>query len=664
MEDRFEDDDIALSDPNNRPFDEIVDARLSRRETLLGLATTGLGTTGLGTTGLGAFGLAVTGALTLAGGASAARASTLTFAEVPHRITRDDAVAPGYRADVLIRWGEPIRAGGPAFDPKAQSADKQVQQFGYNNDFIAFMPLPFGSGSSDRGLLCVNHEYTDGWLMTDGFAHVWDVVRTADADWARVEQAAHGHSVLEVRKERGRWAVVPDSRYNRRITALATEMNVSGPAAGHPRLRTKADPTGKRVMGTINNCAGGKTPWGTVLMAEENIHFYFGGTPPATGPEAANNRRMGISGRQNRYCWYRHDPRFDVSKEPREPNRFGWVVEFDPYDPGSLPVKRTALGRMKREGATCVVAPDGRVVVYSGDDQRGDYVYKFVTRGRFDPANRAANRDLLDDGILYVARFGEDGGVRWLPMIHGRGPLTPANGFARQADVAIETRRAADLLKATPMDRPEDVEVNPATGKLYILLTNNKTRGTRQPLNAANPRARNLAGHIVEVTPPMTTDGKPDHAALTGRWDIFLLAGDPSKPDVGARYHKDVSENGWLAAPDNCAFDGKGRMWISTDQGPAQTRRGIPDGLYATDTEGPGRALTRFFYSIPIGAELCGPDFTPDGRTLFLAVQHPGEVRGSSYANPATRWPDFKPGIPPRPSVVVVTRDDGGPIGG
>lgn len=647
--DEVDSDDIPLSDPANPWLADIVDARLTRRAALGGLTAVGAS--------------ALSAAVPLNGAFAGDKRSTLTFTEIPHKITEDDAVAPGYDADVLIRWGDPVMADRPTFDPADQSAARQSRQFGYNNDFIAFMPLPFGSSGSDHGLLCVNHEYTDGWLMTDGFSGLRDVVRTADKAWVDVEKAAHGHSVVEVRKSGGRWSVVQDGKFNRRITALETAIAVSGPAAGHPRLKTKADPGGRRVIGTINNCAGGKTPWGTVLMAEENIHYYFGGAVPTTGPEVANYKRMGIRSR-SLYAWYRHDPRFDVGKEPNEPNRFGWVVEFDPYDPTSVPVKRTALGRFKREGATCVVAPDGRIVVYSGDDQRGDYVYKFVTRGRYNSNDRAANRDLLDHGTLYVARFTVDGGVRWLPLVHGQGPLTAKNGFNSQADVAIETRRAGDLVGATPMDRPEDVEADPKTGRVYIMLTNNKDRGRKFPTDAANPRKRNLAGHIVEITPPKNADGKVDHAATKGQWDIFLLAGDPSKPEIGARYNPGVSENGWLAAPDNCAFDPKGRLWISTDQGPRQPKRGIPDGLYATDTLGPGRALTRFFYAVPIGAELCGPEFTPDGRTLFLAVQHPSESKGATFAKPSTRWPDFKPGIPPRPSIVVVTKKDGGPIGG
>ncbi len=438
----------------------------------------------------------------------------------------------------------------------------------------------------------------------------------ATREMADIELAAIGGSILEIRKSGGSWRVVEGSRYARRITALDTALRISGPAAGHERLRTRADPTGTRVIGMLNNCAGGFTPWGTVLSAEENFNMYFAGDFNKT-PEARNYKRYGFAAR-SRYAFARFYDRFDVEKEPNEPNRFGWVVEIDPSDPGSIPVKRTALGRFKHEAATVWVNPNGTVTVYSGDDEAGDYVYKFVSRGRYDPRDRAANRNLLDEGTLYVARFSDDGMVRWLPLVFGEGPLTATNGFHSQADVLIETRRAADLLKATPMDRPEDVEVNPVTGRAYVVLTNNAQRKPEE-INRANPRAANAYGHILELIPP--GEGRmSDHGALEHRWEVFLVAGPL---DQGGRYGAGISPAGWLACPDGLAFDSKGRMWIASDQGTAQSKFGIGDGMWATETIGPGRAVTKFFYRTPTGAEMTGPCFTPDDKTLFLSVQHP-----------------------------------------
>ena len=348
------------------------------------------------------------------------------------------------------------------------------------------------------------------------------------------------------------------------------------------------------------------------------------------------------------------------ARTPNEPNRFGWVVEIDPFDPASTPKKRTALGRAKHEGAAGIVSKDGRYVIYMGDDERFEYVYRFVTAARFDPANPRASRDILDDGTVSVARYNADGTLDWLPLIHGQGPLTAENGFASQADVLIEKRRASDLLKPTRMDRPEDVEASPATGKVYVMLTNNGNRGAKQ-VDAANPRANNLFGHIIEMTPP---DG--DHAAPQFRWDILVRCGDPAIAAVGATFSTETTRNGWFGMPDNLAFDNQGRMWIATD-GNTRKRTGRTDGLWGLETEGPLRGTSRHFYRVPLGAELCGPFFTPDDETLFVAVQHPAEGGSadaiSTFEEPITRWPDFKPGMPPRPSVVVITKRGGGKIG-
>lgn len=587
---------------------------------------------------------------------AATKSESLDFEELTHGIDETHHVADGFVADVLIRWGDPLFADSPPFTPESLTANAQSKQFGYNCDFIGYFPLPQGSERSDHGLLGVNHEYTTSKLMFEdvqgGTPYTSPTRRHID-----VEMAAHGHSVVEVKRDRkGRWAYVQDSPYNRRITTADTKMTLSGPAAGHDRLKTRADPSGRTVIGTLNNCAGGTTVWGTCLMAEENVHYYFSGDPRGS-EEAGNYLALGVN-QELRYSWGQYLDRFDVEKEPRELNRFGWVVEYDPYDPTSVPIKHTALGRFRHEGATSVVSKDGRVVVYSGDDQLFQYIYKYVSDGVYDPDNRAANSELLDKGTLYVARFEEDGTLIWLPLVWGNGPLTPKNGFADQAGVLIETRRAASFMGATPMDRPEDVETNPVTGSVFVALTKNRFRRAFRT-DAANPRARNRAGHIVEMIPPGGEGADADHASTMFTWNVFLQAGDPFDSESGAQYHADVSKNGWFANPDNLAFDPKGRLWIATDGAPDFD---TADGIWATEVRGTARALTQYFFKCPVGAEMCGPAFTPDGETLFCSVQHPAQGGSSTYANPSTRWPDFEPNTPPRPSVVAITRDGGGAI--
>ena len=627
------------SNPSTEPtIGDLVERRLGRRAALRGVF------------GVGAAAVLTHELLDNTALAQPTGPSSLTFKEVAHGLDRNQHVPEGYEAQVLIRWGDPVVADAPAFDPNNQTAAAQEKQFGYNNDFIGLHPLPAGSTTGDRFLMVVNHEYTDPGLMFAGLGSGRDVNLKASKAQVEVEMAAHGGSVVEIVREGSGWKVV-GSKYGRRISANTT-FELSGPAAGHDKLKTSADPTGRTAVGMLNNCAGGSTPWGTWLTCEENFNGYFGGDADSM-PDAKAYKRYGVT-KASLYAWSKYVDRFNVEKEPNEPNRFGWVVEIDPYDPGSTPIKRTALGRFKHEGCTYAIAKDGRVVFYTGDDERFDYVYKFVTAKPWNPNDRAANKDLLDDGTLYVARFGDDGRTEWLPLVHGQGPLTAENGFASQADVVIYARVAADLLKATPMDRPEDIETNPVSGRVYVMLTNNTSR-TEQQVNKPNPVARNAHGHVIEITPK---DG--DHGATEGAWAIFLVGGRPGI-DPAARYHRGVTENGWLSCVDNCAFDSKGRIWIATDGAP--TAAGIADGLYGADTAGYGRGLTRCFYQAPTGAEVCGPLIAPDDRTVFLAIQHPGEDAGSTFEKPSTRWPDFKDGMPPRPAVIAIVKKDGGAIG-
>ncbi len=645
----------AINPTDNRTMGEIIAARFSRRGFLKGsLAVSAIAVT------VSPLALMSADEARAAGGGSA-----FTFDEVEAGIDDKHHVAAGYDADVLLRWGDPLFADAPDFDPARQTAAAQARQFGYNNDFVGYIPL---EGSPEHGLLVVNHEYTNPHLMFPGIVKVVEKdgkkaleLAPLSKDQVDIEMAAHGGTIVEIRKEGGKWQVVRDGKLNRRVT-VNTEMALSGPVAGHDRVKTNADPSGAKVFGTVNNCAGGVTPWGTYVMAEENIHGYFSGALPEGHKETENYKRLGIP--EGSYEWGAHYDRFDLGKEPNEANRFGWIVEVDVADPNSTPKKRTALGRFKHEGAESIVARDGRVVFYLGDDERFDYVYKFVTAGKFDPANPAANKDLLDEGTLHVARFAEDGGVEWLPIVFGQGPLTAENGFASQADVLIETRRAADLLGATKMDRPEDIQPNAVNGKVYVMWTNNTKRKDDQ-VDAANPRAKNAFGHMIEIA---EDDG--DFAATKGKWEVLLKCGDPSVADVGASFSTATTANGWFGMPDNCAVDSAGRLWVATDGNNAK-ETGRTDGLWAVDTEGPARATSKLFFRVPVGAEMCGPQFAPDDKTAFVAVQHPGDGgtdwepfgRPSYYEDLSTRWPDFKPDMPVRPSVVAITKQDGGKIG-
>ena len=650
----LEEADGPAHNPTSNPtMGELIAIRFSRRGFLKGaLAVSAISAT------------VAPAALLTAERARAAGSSAFSFGEVEAGVDENHHVAEGYDADVLLRWGDPLFADAPEFDPNAQTAEKQARQFGYNNDYVGYIPLPDAENPAEHGLLVVNHEYTNEHLMFPGIVTIVDgKAEVSPADKARVdiEMAAHGGTIAEIRKVDGKWQLVKESPYNRRITA-GTEMDLTGPAAGSDRLKTVADQTGTKVFGTINNCAGGVTPWGTYIMAEENFHGYFLGELPADHKETANYERLGVP--DGTYEWGRFYDRFDVSKEPNEPNRFGWIVEVDPFDANSVPKKRTALGRFKHEGAESIVARDGRVVFYLGDDERFDYVYKFVTAGTFNENDRAANMDLLDEGTLYVARFDADGTIAWLPLVHGEGPLTAENGFANQGDVVIETRRAGDLLGATKMDRPEDVEPNAANGKVYVMLTNN-TRRKADQVDGANPRAKNAFGHIIEIA---EADG--DFAATSGTWEVLLQCGDPSVAEVGATFSTETTKNGWFGMPDNCAVDAAGRLWVSTD-GNSPSATGRTDGLWAVDTEGDARATSRLFYRVPVGAELCGPVFTPDDQSLFVAIQHPADGgddwepfgRQSYYEDLSTRWPDFKDDMPTRPSVVAITKQGGGKIG-
>jgi secreted PhoX family phosphatase len=585
----------------------------------------------------------------LAGCASVGAGATplLGFKAIPVS-TADTVVVPeGYVTQVIAAWGEPVGLSGdnPAFKPDASNtAAEQQAQLGMHHDGIHY----FAQDGSRSGLLVMNHEYADdGLLHSDGMAN-WSAAKVQKA------QAAHGVSVVEVAHKDGQWSIVRPSPWARRITA-STPLAFSGPAAGHALLRTAADPTGMRPLGTLNNCASGITPWGTYLTCEENFIFYF------KGPDAPNahEQRWGLrKGDPVGYRWHEHDARFDAGKHPNEPNRFGWVVEVDPFNPSSTPVKRTALGRAAHEGATVAMTRDGRAVVYSGEDARFEYITKFVSRDRIAPGGASANRTLLDHGTLYVARFDAGGRGQWIALSHGQGPLTAGNGFADQGEVLVKTRQASDLLGATKMDRPEWIAVG-RDGHVYCTLTNNSNRGAdKSPgMDAANPRANNTMGNVIR----WKDDGDFDGTGFA--WNHFVLAGDPANERADA---KGNVRGDAFACPDGLYADARGVLWIQTDMSTSAMGKGDlarlgNNMMLAAD---PASGEIRRFLTGPSGCEITGATMTPDGRTMFINIQHPGESP-SERSDPAepmkiSRWPD---GGRPRSATVVIRKADGGQIG-
>jgi secreted PhoX family phosphatase len=574
-----------------------------------------------------------------------------SFKSVPVSTADRVLVPEGYTVQVIAPWGDPVGLSGesPAFKfDGSNSAAEQEAQLGMHHDGIHF----FSQDGSRSGLLVMNHEYTD-----DGLLHP-DGMKTWNAAKVKKAQAAHGVSVIEVAQQAdGRWALVRPSPWARRITAN-TPMQLSGPAAGHALMKTAADASGRRVLGTFNNCASGITPWGTYLTCEENFINYFKGPDQ---PDAHQTRWGLKKGETGGYRWAEFDERFDAAKHPNEANRHGWVVEIDPHDFSSTPIKRTALGRAAHEGATVAQTREGRAVVYMGEDARFEYIYKFVSRDKIRPGGAKANAELLDHGTLYVARFEADGRGRWLPLRHGEGPLTEAQGFADQGEVLIKSRQASDALGATKMDRPEWIAVD-HQGFVYCTLTNNSNRGgANQPgVDAANPRANNSMGHIIR----WKEDGDFDGERFA--WNHFLLAGDPSNERAEA---KGNVQGDALGCPDGLWVDGRGILWIQTDMstsamGKGDLKRLGNNAMLAAD---PRTGEVRRFLVGPAGCEITGATGTPDGRTMFINIQHPGESP-SERSDPAeprkiSNWPDFRADGRPRSATLVIRKADGGVIG-
>lgn len=646
-------DDGISNFSNNKTFHEIVKERLSRRGFLgnsVGLAAAA--------SGVGAL---MQSLPAQAGGRDddgRGKKDLLGFRGIPVSSADTVVVPPGYSWDVLIAWGDPISDGPEFSEDASNTSDDQAKQWGMHNDGVVYFPIE----NSKRGLLVQNNEYTDDVLLFPDGTTDWDAEKT------KKSLAAHGVSVIEIEREPGKykrrrkwrsrrsaqgdWDVVRPSRYARRITGH-TPIKMGGPAAGDSRLKTSADPSGRRVLGTLNNCAMGFTPWGTYLTCEENFNGYF----RKTGDRTPMEIRYGITEGGFGYLWHTTDDRFDVNKEPNEPNRFGWVVEIDPFNPKSTPIKRTALGRFKHEGAWVQEARDGRVVVYSGDDERFEYIYRYVSRIPWRWARFRGN-DPLDDGTLYVAQFDADGKGRWLPLT----PDNPALAGWSLNDILINTRTAADLVGATKMDRPEWIDTFPESLTAIATLTNNSNRGvgTNPATDAANPRPDNDYGHIIRW------HYKKDWTEPTFEWDIFALCGDPSNPDplrqgnvIGDKYG---SPDGIYVAPSR-------RLWIQTDVSSGTTNAGDYAGFGNNQMlcADPYTKETRRFLVGPNRCEITGCFVTPDERTMFVGIQHPGEAPSGSLdpANPKSEssWPGGPSSGRPRSACIVITKDDGGEIG-
>jgi secreted PhoX family phosphatase len=647
-------------------------------------------------------------------GANGSSAQTAGFTSVPANTADTITVPPGYRWRTLVKWGDALFDGMPDhIELDAMTRTEQERRFGQNNDMLALFATDYAfppPKDQRRMILCANNEYMSLELTFPSARALRDFTPAQlEAMYASV-----GVSVLDLQRDAAGWRMVKSAAgrgHNRRITPF-TPVLFSGPAARHPWIVAAsevvnaaepargAEPAGAVRCGTLGNCAGGLTPWGTYLTAEENFDGFFFGSASVddqfADPAYALDV-MSFSYPNGPGSLREKAPRqFRIGDNPRGPALYGWVVEIDPHDPTSTPKKRTALGRKKNECATSALARDGRVVIYMGDDQRDEHVYKFVSRGRFDPANRAANMDLLDDGQLYCAQFAEDGAGRWIPI-----DLAAANAAAQaeespvrfrdEADLLVRARDAARLLGATPMDRPEDIEAVcdaewRGLGTVLIACTNNSDRGFAHPGNPRRDSERpntaqsNFAGHIVRID---ETSGDP--AATTFTWDVFALAGDPNTEELTARTragtlaHVSTKVNGAatfsgdrFACPDNMFIDTTHRVWISTD-GNDGVFGDCNDGVLCTPLNAEGPRPVKRFLNCPVGAEVCGPLMAPDERAFFCAIQHPGaaDVSGADYSQ--RRWMDDRPrpasSFPdggdawPRSAVIVVTRDDGGRIG-
>ncbi len=590
-------------------------------------------------------------------------ASTLLGFKAVATSTADTVVVPeGYTATAFAPWGSPLFSSGAGSlwsGNGTETAADQARQVGDNHDGMHFFPF---SNSSSEGLLVVNHEYnttnSSGQYLT-----LFGTPARAPSTLDDVNKAinAWGVSVIHIKRTNGIWSIVLDSAYNRRITG-ATPMALTGPASGDALLKTSADPAGTTVLGTLNNCGNGFTPWGTYLTCEENFNNNFGTKDTSSDTRTTAQKRYGISAGATQYGWELQVDRFDYKKEPNESNRFGWIVEIDPFDPTSTPKKHTALGRFKHENAAWTLAADKRLVVYMGDDQADDYIYKFISDAKYVEGDVLNNRRLLEAGKLYVAKFGNGtttgdfmgtGEWIWLDKT-GNSTLAADTRFASQAEVLIHARLAADAVGATKMDRPEWVAVSPKTGEVYATLTNNSSRTSTDD---ANPRAKNVYGQIVHWK-----EKGSDAAAMTFEWDLFVMAGNPSVyPDRSnlKSGSSNVTADNSFNSPDGLGFDGAGRMWIQTDGKYSNTGDFANQGNNQMLCADPSTKEIRRFLVGPKECEITGMAFTPDYKTMFINVQHPGE---EGFTTLSSHWPAGGSTLP-RSATVIITKNDGGVIG-
>ncbi|MBW8445707.1 MAG: PhoX family phosphatase [Arenimonas sp.] len=627
-------DELQNPPPVETDFDRVVETALSRRGFLGGVLALGSAAAAMGTLGAAANLMSSTSVQ-----AQEAAASRFAFKPIPVSTDKTIHVPEGYSWKPLAKWGQPLFSGVPDLDHvNGVSLEHSDKVFGENTDGMEMFVI------GAHQVVAVNHEYVNTKVNLpknqDG--------KPTSADDVKILQNMQGVTVMEVAEGENGWEIVLDSPFNRRIHHN-TPMKLSGPAAGSDLVKTAADPNGTDCLGTFNNCGAGRTPWGTYLTCEENFNGYFG-TTNAEFQMPDDYKRYGIAA-ETRYAYEKFDERFDVAKNPNEPRRAGYIVEIDPSNASSVPVKRTALGRVKHENAAVVIARDGRVVVYMGDDERGEFLYKFVSNGLYVPG--ADTSKLLDEGTLFVAKFAEDGTGEWVA-------LTPETTGMKMDEICVFTRQAASKVGATTMDRPEWVAVNPVAIEAYCCLTNNSRRGEikdgkmrtnaggeEMTVNAVNPREKNGYGQIVRWYPEVE-----DHANAKFKWDLFAMAGNPAvHKDSAYAGSANINEGNMFNSPDGMMFDSTGLVWIQTDGDDSNEGDFLGQGNNQMLAGDPVSGRIERFLTGPNGAEVTGLTWSADKRTMFVGIQHP-----------KAPFPDGE-GKLPRSTVVAVKRDDNTMIG-